>query len=301
MSIILCSACSIDTAKPSIPIMPDEIVLQHLHYLSSDSLAGRQVGTKGGLLAQDYIIKQLQQYQVMPLTTAYKASFSSNNFFKTTQGNNIVGFTPGTIWPNKFIVLSAHFDHLGSRGRKIYHGADDNASGTSALLHYAKRIQQSPLRHSVIFLFTDGEEANLMGARAFIKQNSHLLADIALNINIDMIAGTRSTKKLRYISRRLDEILTRDVIQTLTTQDYAIELKQGFKQHGRSKKPRIRWEIASDHAVFYQQKIPFIYYGVGNHQNYHQTSDSYENINQQFFLAAVATIYQQISFIDQNL
>lgn len=303
--VITCSACSSENSSEkmpqSIPETPDVLALKHLQFLSSERLAGRKVGSKGGQLAQDYIISQLQHYKVRPFSSGYRASFEHHNFFKSTQGSNIVAFTPGTESPSKFIVLSAHFDHLGRQGSKIYHGADDNASGTSALLHYAKQIQQSPLRHSVIFLFTDGEESNLMGARAFIEQNQSLLTAIVLNINLDMIAGTQTTQNLHSISRRLDQILTAKQLKLLARQNNPIEVKSGFHSPRRSERTHIRWELASDHAVFYQHKIPFIYYGVGEHKNYHQTSDSYENINQQFFLAAVATIYQQISFIDQNL
>ena len=215
MAMIFTSACSIDKSQNKSAIKrPNEPVLKHLHYLSSDLLQGRRIGTKGGKLAQEYIVKQLKQHQIKPLGDSYFAPFLIKGLFSATQGSNIVGVIEGTEFPDSFIVLSAHFDHIGARGSKIYNGADDNASGTSALLHYAKRIQQSPLRHSVIVLFTDGEELNLNGAKAFIKQNPLLLAKIVLNINIDMIAGSAATKQLRYLSRGLDKVLNTEKILT---------------------------------------------------------------------------------------
>lgn len=121
-----------------------------------------------------------------------------------------------------------------------------------------------------------------MGSRFFVEQNQNLLSDIVLNLNLDMIAGTKSIKSLRYISRRLVEILTAEQIHAWVSQSSAIPLKQSFKSLRRNNRTHIRWELASDHGVFYQANIPFIYYGVGEHDNYHSTSDRYENINQQF-------------------
>ena len=304
--IVFSSACSIanHTEKSRLYKLnnaPDELVLKHLHYLSSDALNGRRIGTAGGKLAQDYIVRQLQFDNIKPLAKNYLSAFSFNSLFKSTQGHNVVGYIKGTEFPNSFIVLSAHFDHIGSQGSKIFNGADDNASGTAALLYYAKRLKESPLRYSVVLLFTDGEELNLKGANAFVKQNPQLLSNIVLNINLDMIAGTANTKHLRYISRGLDKVLARDKILALQQQAYPIQLKSGFRPSNRRDQKNIKWEISSDHGVFYRQKIPFIYYGVGNHKNYHQTTDSYENINQAFFIAAVAVIYHQIGFIDRNL
>lgn len=300
--ITVTSACSMQ--KPlvtKVSIVPDKPVLKHLHYLSSDSLEGRQVGTRGGKLSQDYIVSQLKINNIKPLAKEYLVDFSIVGLFNAIRGGNVIGLVEGTEFPEKFIVLSAHFDHIGGHGSKIYNGADDNASGTSALLYYAKKLQQSPLRYSVILLFTDGEEVNLNGAKAFIKQNSTLLANIVLNVNLDMIAGSATTKYLRYISRGLDKLLSDDKILALQQQNYAIQLKKGFRQQRLRGNKNINWQLASDHGVFYRQNIPFIYYGVGNHQNYHQTSDTYENINQQFYISAVDVIYQQITFIDQNL
>lgn len=300
--ITVSSACSMQKSLANKVIaIPDKPVLRHLHYLSSDSLEGRKVGTKGGELSQNYIVSQLKINNIKPLAEEYLIDFSILGLFSAIRGRNVVGLIEGTEFPEKFIVLSAHFDHIGGHGNKIYNGADDNASGTSALLYYAKKLQQSPLRYSVILLFTDGEEVNLNGAKAFIKQNSTLLANIVLNINLDMIAGSATTKSLRYISRGLNKLLGEDKILALQQQNYAIQLKKGFRQQRLRGNKNINWKIASDHGVFFRQNIPFIYYGVGDHQNYHQTSDTYENINQQFFISAVDVIYQQITFIDQNL
>lgn len=302
LALASCSNQSVE--KSNVPhAQTNASVLQHLQYLSSDTLQGRKFASNGSKLTQAYLVGQLSMFNVQPLTDTYAMPFVVNTTFKSTHGNNIVALIPGTANPDKFIVLSAHFDHLGVKGRRIFNGADDNASGTAALLDYAKRLQVSPLRYSVIILFTDAEEANLKGAKAFIAQNQHLLSNIILNINVDMIAGSKRTKRLRYISRGLDTLLSKEKL--LAYQQHQKQgdliLKKGFRQLEQNKHNNIKWEIASDHGVFYRNNIPFIYFGVGTHSNYHEVTDTYENVNHTFFIHAVESIYQQLRFLDRNL
>lgn len=163
--------------------------------------------------------------------------------------------------------------------------ADDNASGTAALLHYGKIIKKEPLKHSVI----DGEEVNLLGAKAFIAEQKKLLSK--LNINLDMIAGSKHTKKLHFISQDLDKVLSSENLSDFT------KLQLHFKTHSKAqlaagfKNPKRRglsanstsWRMASDHGIFSKAGIPFIYFGVGSHKNYHSEFDNYANINQGLF------------------
>ena len=284
--------------------MPSTSLLQHLKYLSSDNLQGRKVGSIGGKATQKYLVEQLSKENISPLSKGYLAPFQIGGLFNSMQGNNVVALIPGSEFPNKFIVLSAHFDHLGNHGGEIFNGADDNASGTAALLHFGKMLSASPLRYSVILLFTDGEEANLKGAKAFVEEYKHLLSDIVLNINVDMIAGNRKTKRLQYMSRGLNTLLNDVQLSAYIEhqKQASVKIKKGFRQARHSNPDNnIKWEVASDHGAFYRKGIPFIYFGVGTHSNYHKTSDTYENVNHQFFTKAVDSIYQQLIFLDQNL
>jgi Zn-dependent M28 family amino/carboxypeptidase len=307
LAITACSNRTIETEKfsemsqSSVAVEPS--LLQHLQYLSSDRLQGRKVGSYGNELTQQYLVEQLTKEHVLPFGESYLAPFLIDGILTSTVGNNVVALVPGSEYSDKFIVLSAHFDHLGGHGNQIFNGADDNASGTSALLHYAKLLKKSPLRYSVILLFTDGEEANLKGAKAFVKQNQHILSNIILNINVDMIAGSQQTKKLRYISKGLSTILSSKQLSAYITQQQqaTIKIKKGFRRERNSLDNNIKWQLASDHGAFYRKNIPFIYFGVGTHNNYHKTSDTYDNINQPFFIKAVESIYQQIIFLDRNL
>lgn len=296
-------ACSHKKLDESPLQPPSNTILKHLYELSSDNYQGRKVGSLGNKRAQEYLINALSQYGVAPLAKSYQQAFSLNGNLTDVTGHNIVGIIPGTRYPNRYIVLSAHYDHIGKVGRSIYNGADDNASGTAALLHFAQTLQHKPLAHSVILLFSDGEEVNLTGAKAFVKAYPELMSQVKLNINIDMIAGSKRTKKLHYLAHDLDDLLNTEALSAFAQlkKQASVKIKKGFWGKAQRRSQRIKWQLASDHGVFYRQNIPFIYYGVGTHKNYHETSDTYQNTNHQFFLGAVATIEQHINFFDQNL
>ena len=296
-------------AQCTVPNSANELhekkLLIYLKTLSSDPFMGRKFNSQESNLTQNYIVSNLKKLSVPAFKNTYRHIFSDVGFFSTKQGANIIGFIEGKTKTDQYIVLSAHFDHLGNKGHKIFNGADDNASGTSALLAYAGMLVKDPLEHSVIILFTDGEEVNLLGAKAFISEQEEILDQIKLNINIDMIGGDNKTKVLNYITHDFDKLLTEKKHKSLNTclKDQSIKIKKGFnKDRSRNRLAgKTNWRMASDHAVFYKKNIPFIYFGVGTNKNYHTNKDTYKNINTEFFTSATAAIYQQLRFLDKNI
>ncbi|MBA6302915.1 M28 family peptidase [Colwellia sp. MB02u-14] len=273
-------------------------LLKHLSYLSSDELAGRKIDSVGNRKAQKYIINQLVNHSILPLNKEYQ-----HDFFSRLSGSNIIAMIPGHQQIESYIVLSAHFDHIGIKGNKIYNGADDNASGASALLSIAQQLIKNPIKHNIILLFTDGEELNLRGAKAFVKDHPNIMRHTKLNINLDMLAGSKRTKKLRYMTRGFNQLLNERNIEQLTTlqNSFDILIREGFKVKSFRGNRRIKWLLSSDHGVFHQAGIPFIYFGVGTHINYHESSDTYSNVNHEFFHLATDAIYQQLIFLDHNI
>jgi Zn-dependent M28 family amino/carboxypeptidase len=266
-------------------------------------MSGRKFATAGSSQAQNYIISSLIGNNVNPFQDKFRHPFKHKLFLSQKEGNNIIGYVKGTTFPNQYIVISAHYDHLGKTGSRVFNGADDNASGTAAVLAYSQEISRRPLKHSIIFLFTDGEEVNLLGAKAFINQQQNLLPNIMLNINIDMIAGSNSTKKLHYIDNRLDNILDQHKIELLASlsNNSNIKIKRGFKRQQLRANNKASWINASDHASFNRKRIPFIYFGVGEHKNYHTTNDDFDNVNLPFFINASQSILQYVMFFDENI
>lgn len=305
------SSTLIDTGPlPSVITNKDNLsVLEHLKTLSSDRFEGRKFASQGSIDTQDFLVSTLKALSIAPFNNKYRHNFIQSGIFKSKHGTNIIGYIQGSHQKDEYLVLTAHYDHLGTIRNKVYNGADDNASGTAALLLYAKLLKEQPLKHSVILLFTDGEEVNLLGAKAFIAQQKKLLSNIKLNINLDMIAGSKTTKKLRFLSRDLSQILsTQQLDEFSQLQDYfkknsSAHLTAGFKRVKSvgSNVNRSNWLMASDHGVFSKAGIPFIYFGVGTHKNYHSEFDDYDNINQNFYLAAINIIFQQLAHIDNAM
>lgn len=275
----------------------------HLQVLSADDMQGREFASIGSIKAQNYIINTLSASQVLPFQSKYRHSFKYETFFSEQTGHNIIGEIKGVENPEYYLVISAHYDHLGRKGNQIYNGTDDNASGVAAVLSFAQAIAKKPLKHSVLFLFTDGEEINLLGAKAFIKQQTTLLPFIKVNINIDMIAGNKNTKSLHYIDQNLDFVLPEQKLTLfrVLSDNAPIKVKRNFKRELHRVNSRVKWNNASDHGAFTQQKIPFIYYGVGEHKNYHTFDDNFENTNLPFFIDASESIYRHLVFIDEHI
>jgi len=284
--------------------LQQEILLQDIKALSSDVMQGRKFATHSSLKTQDYLINALKSYNIQPFNNKYTHRFQYDNFFNSKQGANVIGLIPGYQYSDKYIVLTAHYDHLGAKGRHVYNGADDNASGVAALLTFGKLIKETPLKHNVILLFTDGEEINLLGARSFIAQNDVMKDSIKLNINVDMIAGDSKTKKLHYIYGNFDKFAKTDLAQLFKEiKSDTIKIKKGFNQLGRYsvQDRRTNWKMASDHGVFANHDIPYLYYGVGTHKNYHSFTDTYENVNKAFVLASSTVIFKHLLYLDNNI
>ncbi|TPH12789.1 M28 family peptidase [Litorilituus lipolyticus] len=285
--------------------LQQEVLLQYIEALSSDDMQGRKFATNSSSKTQDYLINALKSYNIQPFKNKYLHRFNHDNFFNNKQGANVIGFVPGNQYSDKYIVLTAHYDHLGVKGKHVYNGADDNASGVAALLTFGKLIKETPLKHNIILLFTDGEEINLLGARSFIRQNDAIKESIMLNINVDMIAGDNKTKRLHYIYGNFDKFTKTDLVQQLfkeiKTDD--IKVKKGFKHFGRNsiQDRRTNWKMASDHGVFANHDIPYLYYGVGTHKNYHSVSDTYANVNKAFAVASSTLIFKHLLYLDNSI
>ncbi|MCO4821414.1 MAG: M28 family peptidase [Flavobacteriaceae bacterium] len=268
-------------------------LLQHVEVLSSDALEGRRTGTASSLKAKDYIIAQLKILQVKPLTESYEQQFSFKNKEKSYQGINVLGKIEGSERPDKYIVISAHYDHEGIKNGKIYNGADDDASGISALFAFAEYFQKNPPKHSVILAAFDAEELGLQGSRYFVDNVDVAVGieNIVLNINMDMIS--RNEKDELYVVGSGHYIQLKSAIN--------IELPENFNlltgHDGLDGKQN--WMNSSDHAPFHKKEIPFLYFGEEDHKDYHQPSDDFENIHPNFYVKAVYTIISVFENLDK--
>lgn len=275
-------------------------LLNDLRFLSSDLTKGRLTGSLGSAVARNYIIEQLQHIDIKPLEHVYQVPFQFSYKNELVQGSNIIGYLPALTTSERYIIISAHYDHIGFSTRGIYNGADDNASGVAVVLSLARTLKKLSRKHHIVLLFTDGEEQKLQGAKAFVKQFPNIIKNTVLNINIDMVATSRKTNRLYMLSKNTNKTLPSHYItQFKALADDNITLINGFNRSRTLADKKVQWLKASDHYVFYRHKIPVIYYGTGMHQNYHTTSDTFENVNLPMFLRVANTINEHVSYIDR--
>ncbi|WP_394747912.1 M28 family peptidase [Spongiimicrobium salis] len=269
----------------------EEKLLERLKTLSSDTFEGRRTGEKGNLMARDYIMEQFKALGAQPFGSKYDHHFSFQAGNTSYKAANILSIYKGTVSPEKYIVVSAHYDHLGIRNGKIYNGADDDASGISALFSFAEYLNANPPKHSIILAAFDGEELGLQGARYFVDKMKN--STIVANINMDMIS--RSKKDELYVvgaryHKKLAEILKSYTNPTTS------KLLQGHD--GTDGKQD--WTSASDHGAFHAAKIPFLYFGDEDHPGYHKPSDDFEKITPQFYKNAVKIILGIFAKVDAS-
>jgi hypothetical protein len=259
---------------------------KHLYIIAADSMEGRETGSAGQKKAGKYLISQYQQNQVSfpkgasEFYQAVPASFLNkkrNNNLPDSE--NIWAFIEGSEKPEEVIVISAHYDHVGIENGDVYNGADDDGSGTSALLEIAQAFQMAKKaghgpKRSILFLHVTGEEHGLLGSRYYSENPLFPLANTVADVNIDMI-GRRDalhadTNNYVYIigANRLSSEL--DHISATMNQKYVgLDLDYRFND---PKDPN-RFYERSDHYNFAKFGIPSVFFFNGVHADYHKKSD----------------------------
>ena len=271
-------------------------MLRAVSILAADSMEGRQTDTEGSARARRWLLAQLDSIGVAPLGSGYESPFRfARRSGDSLTGVNLVGMIRGTSTPEQYLIITAHYDHLGIREGQIYNGADDNASGTAAVLELARRLKATPLSQSVILVLLDAEEMGLRGALHFVATLPVAKNAVTLNINLDMVS--RSSERTLWVAG------THHFPQFIPAIDSVaaaapITLKRGHDSPADG--PANDWTMQSDHGAFYRAGIPFLYFGVEDHPGYHQPSDDFEAITPDFFLGAVETIWRVIRRLDQQ-
>jgi hypothetical protein len=264
--------------------------------LAADSMEGRRMGTRGNASARAYLVRRLAQAGVAPLVPGYVQHFDvAWRDTSVRDGVNVLGIVRGAD-TTRAIVVSAHFDHLGVHNGQIYNGTDDNASGTAAALALAEWYAGHAPRHSIIFAFFDGEEADLRGSRAFMESPPVPLRRIAANVNIDMVA--RLDKNELFAAGATPFPFFRPLLRA-TARVAPVRLRMG---HDLSEPDGVdNWVGQSDQASFYVKGIPFVYFGVEDHADYHRTTDDVDRVDAGRFIAAVRTIADFVHRLDHSL
>jgi Zn-dependent M28 family amino/carboxypeptidase len=286
-------------------------LLDDVRTLSSLEFAGRKTGSDGSRKAQAFLQARYEALGLKPFGTSYAQPFSFTHTsvkglvtpgkpFQTEYPSaaNYVGYIQGSQKPERFIVISAHYDHLGERDGKLYPGADDNASGVGAMLAMAAWFKAHPPLHSIVFAAFDGEELGLRGAKAFTAALPFPKEQLAVNLNLDMVshndhneifvAGTSYTPALKAL---VEQAAARSTVQVKLGHDRS-QLVAGSVED---------WTDASDHGPFHAMGIPFLYFGVEDHPDYHAPSDTFEHINQGFYVKVAGLLVDMAAVLDKNI
>jgi len=251
--------------KDTTLVFPDSSkVMNDLFFLASDSLQGRKTNSEGNEIARKYIIQRLQKLGVSAYVQDYTQSFTFGK--DTIPAVNILGFIEGFSGKD-FIVISAHYDHVGMRdSTEIFNGADDNASGVVALLSIAEYFRENQPENNLLFAFFDAEEMGLQGAKHFMQSVVVDTSKIKMNVNLDMV-GRGDKNELYAVGTYFTPFLK--PLITEASNDKSIKLL--FGRDEPKKKPN--WVNSSDHAPFHKAEIPFVYFGVDDHKDYHKITE----------------------------
>jgi Zn-dependent M28 family amino/carboxypeptidase len=277
--------------------------------LASREFEGRATGTPGGLRARAWIAEQFRAIGLTPAgTDGYTPPFEVTTrsvrdilpggrpFHTRLAAANVVGRLAGRDPRASTIVITAHYDHLGVRDGVIYPGADDNASGVAVLLAAARHFKRSPPRHPLVFAALDAEELGRHGAKTLVASLPR--GQLALNVNLDMIARNAANEIFAagpYHTPSLTPLLLD--VQTRAT----VRIRFGHDRPEGAGNELEDWTHSSDHGAFHDAGIPFVYFGVEDHPDYHKPTDTVDRIDPRFFGDAADMIADAIRTFDVTL
>ncbi|WP_372746032.1 M28 family metallopeptidase [Lutibacter sp.] len=272
----------------------------YLYIIASDEFEGRETGEPGQKKAAEYLKNFYQKNNI-------SAPLGDNNYFQEiptehlkpnlNPSENVLSFIEGTEKPEEILVISAHYDHLGMENGEIYNGADDDGSGTVAIMEIAQAFKKASEngngpKRSILFLHVTGEEKGLLGSKYYTNYPIFPLAKTVANLNIDMIGrvddahennpnfvyligSDKLSTELHEISEEMNEKFT--------------NLKLDYTYNDDNDPNRFYYR--SDHYNFAKNNIPIIFYFNGTHQDYHEPSDTPDKINYELLAKRTKLIF----------
>jgi hypothetical protein len=274
-----------------------------LTYLADDKLEGRETGTKGGELAADYIAKRFAEIGLQPKgdNGTFFQVFNQKpkgvhgetlpDSVKEVSVKNVIGFIDNGAATT--IVVGAHYDHLGygdesslNTGEKaIHNGADDNASGTAALIQIAKDLKGKNTNNNYLFIAFSGEEKGLWGSNYYSKNSTIPITSINYMINMDMVGRLAENKLAIYGTG------TSPVWNDLLKKVIPDSIKLTKTESGVG---------PSDHTSFYLKDIPVLHFFTGQHGDYHKPSDDVDKINFSGMVTVISYIEKVITELNDG-
>lgn len=255
------------------------------YFLVSTSLGTQILNTNTKHLLSAIQKSKKGKYSSLIQLKSEEITFYVNQKYKKVSTENVLGFIEGTDKKDEIIVVTAHYDHEGIDGDKIYNGADDNGSGTVSVLEVAqafsiaKQKGHGP-RRSILFMTVTGEEKGLLGSTYYVNNPVLPLASIIVNLNIDMVGRIDKLHENNpnYIYLIGSDILSdqlHQVSETINATYVKLDLDYTFNDINDPN----RFYYRSDHYNFAKNNIPVIFYFNGTHKDYHRPTDTVDKIN----------------------
>tara|TARA_B100001564_G_scaffold104324_1_gene86140 strand:- start:61 stop:1086 length:1026 start_codon:yes stop_codon:yes gene_type:complete len=298
-----------------------------IYEFSSDKFEGRNTGEPGQKLAvefirdfyksnniikaentEDYFQKFLVDFQSRQVTRPDNINEDNIDWVKT---ENVAAIIEGSTYPNEYIVLTAHLDHVGTENGEIFNGADDDGSGSMALLEIAEAFKLAELdgnrpKRSIVILHVSAEEKGLLGSKYYSENPLYPLDDTITNLNLDMIGRTdptRNSNNDEYIyligTDRLSTML-HETSEKINDRTVNLELDYRFNAWDDPN----RFYERSDHWHFAKNNIPVIFYFSGTHEDYHQPTDTAEKIRYDLLTKRTRLIFHtawEIANMDERI
>ncbi|ALU74520.1 M28 family peptidase [Tenacibaculum finnmarkense] len=284
---------TIDYADKFAKTITAKDLAKHLFIYASDEFEGRNTGEPG----QKKAVKYLKDFYI---TQQIKSPLGGSNYFQEVpsaflsknrydlvlkDSENVLAFIKGSEKPDEIIIISAHLDHEGIKDGQIYNGADDDGSGTVAILEIAEAFKKAAdagkgPKRSVLFLHVTGEEKGLLGSKYYSENPIFPLKNTVTDLNIDMIGRVdkahKETPNYVYLIGA-DKLSTElhNISEAMNKKYTNIALDYTYNDENDPN----RFYYRSDHYNFAKHNIPVIFYFNGTHEDYHKPTDTADKIN----------------------
>ena len=282
LAVVAMAAAQPVAAQRAVPIPAG--LLDDVKYLSSDALGGRMTGSPGADSAAEYVARRFAEAGLQPgpggwfqeFTVSRDAPGARRAGLAGARGRNVIGVLPGRdpSLRNEAVIVGAHYDHLGGGGfgaldpdssGAVHNGADDNASGTTALIHIAHALAAEPPARTTVFIAFSGEEVGLLGSAHYVRQPLYPLDRTIAMVNLDMVGRLKNRRLIVYGTATATEFPA--LLDSLNWY-------QGFdlKKQGDGYGP-------SDQSSFFAAHRPVLHVFTDLHEDYHRTTDDWNKIN----------------------
>lgn len=268
-----------------------EDLKKNLYVIASDEMEGRDTGSPGQKKAGEYMVNYYKS-----LGISYPKALGSyyqkvpSDFMKKRGGEtlpdseNILAFIEGSEKPDEIVVISGHYDHVGTRNGVVYNGADDDGSGTVAVMEIAKAFQSAKKaghgpKRSILFLHVTGEEHGLFGSEFYTDNPVFPLANTVVDLNIDMIGrDDPENRGKQYVYVIGSEMLSSQLkVINEAANKKTNNLELNYKYDDPADPQRLYYR--SDHYNFAKNNIPVAFFFDGIHEDYHKPTDDVEKID----------------------